>query len=256
MPKDNLKPHTEKTWREPDASRVQDLFGSIAETYDVANDVMTLGLARLWRKKLVNWSGAKPADKVLDCATGTGDLALEFKKAVGDTGSVIGSDFCQEMLDKAPEKAKALNLDVKFEWADAMALPYPDETFDVVSIAYGIRNVADVNKALSEMTRVLKPGGRLMILETGEIQNPVLRMGIRFYFEKFVPRLGGWVSGRRDAYEYLQKSSGGFPSGRQFCEILRAMKTGDHSTFSNVEHRALMGGASFIYRAEKSIGNA
>jgi demethylmenaquinone methyltransferase/2-methoxy-6-polyprenyl-1,4-benzoquinol methylase len=251
--KDNQTPLTEKTWREPDASRVQDLFGSIAETYDVANDVMTLGLARLWRKKLVSWSRAKSGDKILDCATGTGDLALEFKKTVGTSGTVIGTDFCQEMLDKAPAKAKAQNLDVKFEWADAMALPYQDETFDVVSIAYGIRNVADVNKALSEMSRVLKPGGRLMILETGEIQNPVLRVGIRFYFEKFVPRLGGWVSGRRDAYEYLQRSSGGFPSGRQFCDILQAMKSGDHATFSSVEFRTLMGGASYIYRAEKSI---
>jgi len=232
--------------RGPDASQIQNLFGSIAETYDVANDVMTLGLARVWRKKLVRWSGVTTGSRVLDCATGTGDLALDFKRAVGTTGEVIGTDFCQEMLDKAPQKAQAANLDVQFAWADAMALPYADKSFDVVSIAYGIRNVSDVNKALSEMARVLKPGGRLMILETGEVQNPVLRAGIRFYFEKFVPRLGGWVSGRRDAYEYLQKSSGAFPSGKIFCEILCA------NGFAEAEYRPLMGGASFIYRSVKS----
>lgn len=227
----------------PDSEFVKNLFNSISSTYDKTNDVMTLGLARQWRRQLVEWSEARESQWVLDCATGTGDLALEFKKNVGHTGHVIGLDFCQGMLDQAPQKAKKLNLDVKFELGDVTHLNYPDEKFDVTSIAYGIRNVCDMTKAISEMARVTKSGGYVMILETGDVNNRVLRSGIRFYFEKIVPRIGGWISGRPSAYEYLQNSSKTFPSSEAFCDVI--MSTG---RFSKVEFRALMGGASFIYR--------
>lgn len=204
-----------------------------------------MGMARPWRRELVSWSKAREGHWILDCATGTGDLALEFKKAVGETGKVIGMDFCKEMLDVAPAKAKKLNLDVTFELGDVLALNYPDQKFDVTSVAYGIRNVADPHRALCEMARVTKANGKVMILETGEVANPVFRRAIRFYFEKLVPKLGGWVSGRPSAYEYLQSSSGKFPSGEEFCQVMR-----DTGLFSSVEFKSLMGGASFIYRGE------
>ena len=227
----------------PDAEYIKNLFGSISTTYDKANDVITLGMARQWRKQLVNWSDAREGQWVLDCATGTGDLAIEFKKAVGETGHVIGTDFCKEMLDVAPQKAAKQNLKVDFELADVMALDYPNDKFDIASIAYGIRNVADIDVAIFEMARITKPGGKVMILETGEVENPMLQKAIRFYFKNIVPRLGGWVSGKRSAYEYLQSSSGRFPSGEEFCDVLRGS-----GQFVKVEFTSLMGGASFIYK--------
>ncbi len=227
----------------PEAEYIKNLFGSISTTYDKANDVITLGMARQWRRELVNWSEAREGHWVVDCATGTGDLAIEFKKIVGETGHVIGTDFCKEMLEVAPNKAQKLNLKIDFEVADVMALNFPENKFDMASIAYGIRNVENVSLAISEMARVTKPGGKVMILETGEVENPILQKAIRFYFKNIVPRLGGWVSGKRDAYEYLQSSSGRFPSGEEFCSHLRAS-----GHFSTVEFKSLMGGASFIYK--------
>lgn len=229
----------------PNPENIRGLFSSIALGYDKANDVMTLGLARSWRKQLVKWSGAKPGDAVLDCATGTGDLAIEFKKVVGPAGSVVGCDFCQEMLDLAPAKAAARGLSVKFELADVLKLPYPDKSFDVVSIAYGIRNVADPEAAIREMARVCKNGGRVMILETGDSQLPIFSSAVQLYFRKVVPRLGGWITGHRDAYEYLNQSSLRFPSRGRFVALMKS--TG---RFVDCGFKSLMGGASFIYRGK------
>lgn len=227
----------------PEPEFIKELFSSISGSYDKANDVITLGLARGWRKNLVDWSGASEGLRVLDCATGTGDLAIEFKKYVGQTGKVIGSDFCADMLKVAPGKAKRDNVDVIFELGDVTALNYPSDEFDITSIAYGIRNVVDPVKALCEMARVTKPGGYVMILETGETETPVIKKMVNFYFEHVVPKLGGWVSGKRDAYEYLQNSSRSFPSGEDFMELMEAT-----DAYSNIEYRKLMGGASYIYR--------
>lgn len=226
----------------PQPEYVKELFTSIASTYDKANDVMTFGMARDWRKRLVTLSGVKKGDKVLDCATGTGDLAIDFKKTVV-TGEVIGSDFCEEMLKTAPEKARREGLDVKFEVADAMQLPYPSNHFDVTSIAYGIRNVQNPSVALSEMARVTKPGGAVMVLETGETKVPLLKTAIGIYFKYVVPRLGGWVSGNRAAYDYLNKSSQAFPSGEKFTNLMKSTQQ-----FTKVECHSIMGGASFIYK--------
>ena len=227
----------------PQPEFVKDIFSSIAGTYDKANDVITMGMARDWRKKLVSWSGAKAGQKVLDCATGTGDLAIDFKRAVGAAGSVLGTDFCKEMLDFAPAKAQAEDLEIKFEVADAMNLQYESNTFDVTSISYGIRNVQDPKVALKEMARVTRPGGHVMILETGVTRVPLLKSAIGLYFRRIVPRLGGWVSGKRQAYEYLNRSSLAFPSGEAFCEMMRSTEA-----FDIVEYKSIMGGASFIYK--------
>lgn len=232
------------THQGPNPDEIHSLFSSIAHGYDRANDLMTFGMARLWRKRLVKMSEAKVGSKILDCASGTGDLALDFKRVVGSTGEVIGTDFCEDMLKPAPLKAQKAGLDVKFEVADAMNLPYDDNTFDVTSISYGIRNVGDPARALSEMARVTKPGGHVMVLETGNSQLPLMGFFYRLYFNKVVPRLGALVTGQKSAYEYLNKSSSQFPCREAFLNLMDST-----AAFSHAEYKSLMGGASFIYKA-------
>ena len=132
------------------AQTIQSMFNDIAGSYDQANDYLSLGIHHLWKNKLVNLSEAKEGKKILDCATGTGDLALRFKKKVGTTGSVVGTDFCQAMLDEAPEKAKKNKLEIQFQWADVTQLPFDKNQFDICSISFGIRNVNDRQKAIQE----------------------------------------------------------------------------------------------------------
>jgi demethylmenaquinone methyltransferase/2-methoxy-6-polyprenyl-1,4-benzoquinol methylase len=225
---------------------VHSIFSSIAQKYDLANDLISFGQLHLWRKKAVKESLVKAGDHVLDVATGTGDLALVFKKVVGESGRVIGVDFCQPMLDYAPLKAKAKNLSIDFRLADAMNLPYETAHFDCVSIAFGLRNVGDHLMAITDMTRVLKPGGRLVILETGRSQIWFFRHLFDFYFKKVMPLLGGLLTGQKDAYQYLDQSSAAFPFGDQLVKTLQ--QTG---LFANVRATALVGGVSYIYVATK-----
>ena len=227
----------------PRPEDIQSLFSSVAHGYDKANDAMTFGMVRLWRRRLVQWSGAEHGSQILDCATGTGDLALEFKRRVGPTGRVIGTDFCAGMLEKAPPKAARAGLAVDFQLADVTALAFTEAQFDVASIAYGIRNVSAPALALSEMARVVKPGGRVMILETGDTPDSGLKSAMGFYIRQVVPRVGGWITGQRSAYEYLNNSSRGFPSRERFLQLMDS--TG---RFSKVEFKVLFGGASFLYR--------
>ncbi len=227
----------------PQPEKIRNLFSSISNTYDLANDVITGGRARSWRKDVVKWSGAFEGHHVLDCASGTGDLALEFKNIVTESGRVVASDFCAEMLEKVKPKAVAKGLVVETVLADAEQLPFSDRSFDICSISYGIRNVSRPLLALSEMARVVKKNGVVVILETGQIQTPVLGSAMRFYFRNVVPRLGGWVSGNRQAYEYLNQSSSAFPCREEFLDLMK--QTGK---FAKLEYKSLMGGASYMYR--------
>lgn len=230
----------------PNPEKIRQMFSQVAKGYDRANTVLSAGIHHLWRKQLVSWSGAKSGDRVLDCATGTGDLALEFKKAVGPMGFVLGTDFCAEMLESAPAKSKERGLEVQFETADVTQLSYPDSSFDLSSISFGIRNVGDPVKGLSEMARVVKPGGLVMVLEFGRVQTPVIGPLFNWYSENLLPRLGGWITGRPEAYEYLQKSSAAFPSGEDFLALMKS--TG---AFTEVEARPLTGGIAWAYKARK-----
>ncbi len=222
---------------------VKSMFTEVAQGYDRANSVLSLGIHKLWRKQIVKWSDVRVGQHVLDCATGTGDLAIEFKKAVGPSGHVIGSDFCPAMLDFAPAKARTENLDIDFELADVMRLKYPSAQFDVCSIAFGIRNVQDPKKGIEELARVTKPGGRVMVLEFGQMQAPLISSLYEFYSTRVLPIIGGWITGRPEAYKYLQTSSANFPSGEAFLEIMRKTQA-----FSHVESRALMGGLVYMYK--------
>lgn len=201
------------------STEVRQMFSSIAPRYDVTNEVLSLGIHRLWRRTAVRESKAKAGDQVLDCATGTGDLALAFKRRVGAQGRVVGTDFCPEMLEGAPAKAAKEGLEVHFEVADALALPYPTATFDVASISFGIRNVDDPVKCLQEMARVVKPGGRVVVLEFGQPRG--LFGGLfRLYSRVVMPWLGGLLTGNRAAYEYLPRTAAAFPAGDDFLALM------------------------------------
>ena len=230
--------------RGPEAEKIRSMFGEIAGGYDLANTVLSGGIHHLWRKSLVRWSKARAGQSVLDCATGTGDLALEFKTAVGPTGSVIGTDFCAEMLEHAPAKALKKSLEVKFETADVTALPYANDTFDIASISFGIRNVQDPLKGLSELARVVKPGGVVMVLEFGRPSVPGFRQIYDVYSTKVLPIIGGWITGRSQAYRYLQTSSAKFPCGKEFTELMD--KT---NQLALCEYRTLTFGIAYMYKA-------
>lgn len=226
----------------PNPEIIRSMFSKVAGEYDKANSVLSVGIHHLWRKKLVQLSGAQEGQSILDCATGTGDLAIEFKKSVGHAGRVIGTDFCVDMLESAPRKAKGKNLEIQFEQADVTQLQYQDNQFDIVSISFGIRNVSNPVKALQEMSRVAKPGGRVMVLEFGQMKTPVVKDIYNFYSEKVLPILGGWVTGQKEAYDYLQKSSAAFPSRENFVALMQ-----QSNCFAEMNFVPVSFGIAYIY---------
>ncbi|MEL7833913.1 bifunctional demethylmenaquinone methyltransferase/2-methoxy-6-polyprenyl-1,4-benzoquinol methylase UbiE [Fodinibius sp. Rm-B-1B1-1] len=223
------------------SEKVRNMFADIADDYDRVNNILSFGVHHLWRSKAVELSEAKLGDRVLDCATGTGDLALEFKEAVGDDGYVLGTDFCAEMIEHAPEKAQEHNLVVDFEVADAMDLPYDDNQFDISSIAFGIRNVDDPVKALSEMARVVRPGGKVVVLEFGQPKG-IMKYPYELYSQYIMPTLGGWISGNKEAYTYLPRTSAQFPAADKFIDLMEQAKS-----FSSQCYERLTGGIAYIY---------
>ncbi|NIT57962.1 MAG: bifunctional demethylmenaquinone methyltransferase/2-methoxy-6-polyprenyl-1,4-benzoquinol methylase UbiE [Aliifodinibius sp.] len=223
------------------SEKVRKMFADIADDYDRVNTILSFGIHHIWRDRTVSLSGAKTGDRVLDCATGTGDLALEFKEAVGDEGYVLGTDFCAEMIEHAPAKAEDNNLVVDFEVADAMDLPYEDNIFDISSIAFGIRNVDDPVQALKEMARVVVPGGKVVVLEFGQPKG-LLKYPYELYSQYIMPTLGGWISGNREAYTYLPRTSAEFPAGNDFIALME--KAG---SFSSQFFEKLTGGIAYIY---------
>ena len=227
------------------SDKIKTLFDSIAHKYDRANRVITFGLDSVWRKKLVKWSEVGGPAKILDGATGTGALAFAFAKA-RPKAKVVGVDFSLKMLQKARELNALHGLQVEFREADIMALPFADNSFDVSAVAYGIRNMENPVLALKELARVTKPGGYVMILETGR---PALFLYplFYFYFRFIMPWLGGWVTGKKSAYDYLEQSSIVFPSRKNFLKLLKS--TG---AFSTLQYKTLLGGASFLYKAQVS----
>lgn len=219
------------------------MFGAVAPRYDLLNTVLSLGIHHIWRRKLVRWSSVNAGDRVLDCATGTGDLAFEFERALGKSGQVIGTDFCEPMLVHARAKAVQSGSRAIFDVADVTQLPFEGSSFDIATISFGIRNVSDPQKGLSELGRVVRPGGSVLVLEFGQPQVPVFSGLYRFYSERVLPRIGGMISGQRQAYDYLQKSSAQFPCRENFLRL--AESTG---RFSKMEFRPLSGGIAYIYK--------
>ena len=217
------------------------MFARIAPRYDLANDVLSLGLHRAWRLALVRASGLQPGQSALDCATGTGDLALLLKRSAGPEGMVTGIDACAPMLALARRKAERAQLAVYFQLADMLRLPFKDGAFDVAAVAFGVRNLSDPLQGLREMGRVVRPGGRVLVLEFGQPAGAFGRL-FDWYSRRLIPPLGGLITGDRRAYEYLQRTSAAFPCGEEFLALVRA--TG---CFASAGATALSGGIAYLY---------
>jgi len=200
------------------AAHVREMFGRIAPRYDLLNHLLSLDIDKIWRRRVAKrFSNTlrDPNARVLDLCCGTGDLAFAFRTASPRGAEIIGSDFVPEMLVRARAKAAASGAKVEFVEADALALPFAEASFDLVSCAFGFRNLANYERGLLEILRVLKPGGAVAILEFSEPRGKIFGALYRFYFRHVLPRLGGWISGNSTAYSYLPSSVRKFPSPEQ-----------------------------------------
>ena len=187
------------------------MFDRIAGVYDLLNTVMTAGLHHRWRERAADLARLAPGSRVLDVATGTGDLALELARRVGPAGEVVGSDFSEAMLARARRKANPADAELRFEWGDALELPYADATFDAATVGFGARNFSDLARGLAEMVRVVRPGGRVVVLEFTSPTRAPLSIFYSLWFDRVVPVLGR-LAGDPDAYSYLPNSVKRFPA--------------------------------------------
>ena len=186
--------------------QVRAMFDRIAGFYDVMNSVMTAGLHHRWRARAADLAALQPGGRALDVACGTGDLAIELARRVGPAGEVIGSDFSEEMLARARAKAPEL----RWEWGNALELPYDDGAFDASTVGFGARNFSDLDRGLAEMARVVRPGGRVVILEITTPHRPPLSTFYSVWFDRIVPLIGR-LTGEDEAYTYLPSSVKRFP---------------------------------------------
>ncbi len=226
---------------------IRDMFASIAPRYDRANAVLSLGIHASWRRRAVALLDPRPGERVLDVCCGTGDLAVLLERGVRPGGTVIGADFCAPMVALAREKRAARGVPAAglgLLVADALALPFPDASFDAATIAFGIRNVDDPLAALREIARLVRPGGRAVVLEFGQPEAPLLAPAYRWYSRALLPALGALLTGRRDPYEYLRRSAAAFPSGERFLDLLR------DAGFRSPRAVPLAFGIAWAYRGE------
>ncbi len=187
------------------------MFDRIAGVYDALNGVMSAGLHHRWRERAVDFARIGPGARVLDVATGTGDLAFELARRVAPGGEVVGSDFSEGMLARARAKAQPSGAKVRFEWGDALELPYADDSFDAATVGFGARNFSDLHGGLVEMARVVRPGGRVVVLDFTSPTRPPLSLFYRIWFDRIVPVLGR-LAGDATAYTYLPESVKRFPA--------------------------------------------
>lgn len=233
----------------PSKKTIEGMFDSIAKDYDSLNHIMSLSIDKIWRKKAIRKiKDAGDSPRVLDVACGTGDFSIAIAKAIGN-GKVIGVDISKEMLEVMRRKVLKNNLEsiISQEVGDGENLRFPEDSFDRVVNAFGIRNFEDRDKGLKEALRVLKPGGRLVILELSRPQNRIIRWFYDLYFLNILPKIGGKVSGDKKAYMYLPASVKAFPGKKEFMEQMR--KAG----FVNITHRALTFGICRMYCGDKIV---
>jgi demethylmenaquinone methyltransferase / 2-methoxy-6-polyprenyl-1,4-benzoquinol methylase len=197
------------------AGQVNRMFDRVAGRYDALNSVMTAGLHHRWRERAADLAAVRQGDRALDVATGTGDLALELVRRVTPGGEVVGSDFSEGMLERARRKSSA----VRWEQANALALPYPDDGFDAATVGFGARNFSDLEQGLREMARVVRPGGRVVVLEITTPTKPPLSTFFSLWFDRIVPLLGR-VTGENQAYSYLPNSVKRFPGPRELGAVM------------------------------------
>jgi demethylmenaquinone methyltransferase/2-methoxy-6-polyprenyl-1,4-benzoquinol methylase len=229
--------------------RVRRMFGEIAGRYDFLNHLLSLNVDRYWRWRTVRLVPPRAGTKILDVCTGTGDLALAYHKASGGRTEIVGADFCHEMLAIGRQKgvAAGANGELTFVEADAQALPAASDQFDIVCVAFGLRNVADTDAGLTEMARVCAPGGRVAVLEFSTPRWQPLKAIYGWYFRHVLPRIGQMLSRNREsAYSYLPESVGQFPQYEALAERMRAAGLVD------VTFRGLTFGVATIYVGRKS----
>ena len=228
------------------SEKVQGVFSSVASKYDVMNDVMSLGIHRVWKDAMMDWLAPIRGQALLDVAGGTGDISFRFlKRASGANATVL--DLTEPMLVEGRKRAETVGISGQLEWVvgDAMALPFEDDSFDVYTISFGIRNVTDPQKALSEAYRVLKPGGRIMVLEFSHIPNDFLQWFYDKYSFNVIPRLGQIIASDRSSYQYLVERIRKFPKQESFLKLVNA------AGFENTKYRNLTMGVACLHSGWK-----
>ncbi|WP_027856746.1 bifunctional demethylmenaquinone methyltransferase/2-methoxy-6-polyprenyl-1,4-benzoquinol methylase UbiE [Marinobacterium jannaschii] len=232
---------------EEKVKRVADVFHSVAAKYDVMNDLMSGGVHRIWKRMTIEQSGVRTGGRVLDIAGGTGDLTMRFSRLVGPTGKVVLADINDSMLKVGRDKLldKGVTGNVEFVQANAECLPFPDNYFDVITIAFGLRNVTDKDAALRSMARVLKPGGKLMVLEFSKTDNPLLTKAYDFYSFNLLPKMGQIIANDAESYRYLAESIRMHPDQ----ETLKSMM--EQAGLSNCRYQNMTGGIVALHTGIK-----
>ena len=228
------------------AGLVEGVFSSVASRYDVMNDVMSLGIHRIWKNAMMDWLAPNNSQSLLDVAGGTGDIAFRFlQRAPRSEATVL--DMTQSMLDEGQMRAEAKDLARNLTWVcgDAMALPFADESFDVYTISFGIRNVTRIEDALSEAYRVLRHGGRLMVLEFSHMPEPMLQRFYDAYSFNVIPTMGRVIANDHDSYQYLVESIRKFPDQDRFLDMIRS------AGFENTKYRNLSMGIASLHSGWK-----
>jgi demethylmenaquinone methyltransferase/2-methoxy-6-polyprenyl-1,4-benzoquinol methylase len=228
-------------------SKVASVFHSVAAQYDVMNDLMSFGIHRLWKRFTIDASGVRPGNKVLDLAGGTGDLTAKFSQLVGREGKVILADINSSMLNVGRDKLrdKGLVQNIEYVQANAQYLPFEDNTFDIVTIAFGLRNVTDKDMALRSIYRVLKPGGRLLVLEFSKPEHELVSKAYDFYSFNILPKMGELVAKDGESYQYLAESIRMHPDQ----ETLKSMM--DNAGFEQTSFKNLTGGVVALHKGYK-----
>ena len=228
------------------AGRVQGVFGSVASKYDIMNDVMSVGIHRVWKDAMMDWLAPRAGTKLLDVAGGTGDISFRYLARAGHAHATV-LDLTEPMLVEGRKRAEASAMADSLDWVvgDAMALPFAANTFDVYTISFGIRNVTRPQEALNEAYRVLKPGGRLMVLEFSQIPNAMMQKAYDLYSFNIIPRMGQLIANDRDSYQYLVESIRKFPDQDTFLGMVR--KAG----FEQASYRNLSMGIACLHSGWK-----
>jgi demethylmenaquinone methyltransferase / 2-methoxy-6-polyprenyl-1,4-benzoquinol methylase len=229
------------------ASKVAQVFDNVASKYDIMNDFMSLGLHRLWKQQTINQARLRPGQTVLDVAAGTGDLARAYAKIVGSSGAVIVTDINEHMLQIGRERLNDSGIvgNVSYVQADAQCLPFKNNHFDCISIAFGLRNVTDKMAALKSMYRILKPGGKLLILEFSHPTSPVFAKLYDFYSFNFIPLLGELVANDRESYQYLVESIRMHPNQQVLKQML------EQAGYAEVKYSNFSGGIVALHQGLK-----
>jgi demethylmenaquinone methyltransferase/2-methoxy-6-polyprenyl-1,4-benzoquinol methylase len=232
---------------EEKAGKVADVFHSVASKYDIMNDLMSGGIHRLWKRFTIELSSVRRGNRVLDIAGGTGDLTKQFSKIVGSEGSVVLADINSSMLEVGRERLtnQGITNNIEYVQANAEALPFEDNSFDIVTIAFGLRNVTDKDKALRSMLRVLKPGGRLLVLEFSKPTNPLLEKVYDAYSFSLLPKMGKVITGDSDSYQYLAESIRMHPDQHTLKDMM------SEAGFSRCDFHNMTGGIVAVHKGIK-----